>query len=749
MIIFEAIGSDILIRGRHTDGKRYEERRKYRPYFYAVDPEGEYTSLFGDKLKKIEVKHPGQMKTEKEKYSFKDIYEGDVTYINRYMIDCIPEIKNEPVRCAFLDIEVDDEGSYPDVAKADKLITAVCIYDSFKKKYHAFALRPPTFPGNDEIRKTDKRNTYIFNKEEDMLNAIVEFIHIYDFDIFWAWNGDAFDYPYLFRRIDDPKRFSPIKELDNRSGMPKGRVWLDLMWAYRKMLTSELESKGLDFVAKREGLGGKLEHEGRVSDLWKSDFEKFIDYNVHDVELMVGIEKAKKVLNYFNGVRKMTYCYWYDVRHNSRTLDFYILKKAHDAKIVMPNSARVTSYEPIEGARVIDPIPGLHNMVACVDVRSLYPSAIMLGNMSPETFDLNGQIKIGPGTFRSDVRGFVPTIVVDLWDYRQSVKKEMKSHPEGSKEHARLDELQTVIKFLLNSIYGILLMPKSRIFMRDIGAAITYFGRMFNIYMEGVARSFGVEIIAGDTDSLYFKVKSIEQAQEITDAINAGIPKFIEDNFGDPKYNIVYVEFEKVYLKAFFMGDESGGSVKKRYAGLVCYKDGHTVDPPVIDIKGFEAKRSDTPGFIRDLQKQVLLDILSNVNRKEITTKIATVRNDILNGKYPPEELAIPKGMSKLPHEYTKNIPPHVTGVIYSNAYLGTNIKRDKVKFVYVTGVPEKLPRTHVISFMDKMPSGFTVNYAEMAKTLIDLKFTNILVSMGWDLIELNGYTVQKGDAYW
>lgn len=744
MIIFEASGSDVIIRGRHSNGDRYQERRKYRPYFY-VKGDGPYKSLFGDKLKKIEVDHPANVK--QEKYKYPQSFESDVTYINRYMIDCIPELPKEPIRCAFLDIEVDDADGYPNLETADKQIISICIYDSFKKKYHIFALMPET--GDERVEKHGNTNFYYFNTEENLLNQVVRFVEIYDFDLFWAWNGDSFDYPYLFKRQGNPSLFSPMHDVDTRSGLPRGRVWMDLMWSYDKMMTTELESKGLDYVAKLEGLGGKIQHEGKVGELWRKDFQKFIDYNKHDVELMVQIEEKRGVLNYFDGVRRMTYSYWYDIRHNSRVLDFFMLKKAHQKGIVLSTMANVIESEKIEGARVILPKPGLHEMVAGVDVRSLYPSAIMLGNMSPETVDQQGEITIGPAKFSTKVRGFVPQVVEELWDYRQSIKKEMKTHEIDSEEYNRLDELQTVAKFLLNSVYGILLYPRSRIYKRELGAAVTYFGRTFNEYMERVALSFGVEIIAGDTDSLYFKVTSVEQAQEIANAINAGIPEFIRSNFGDDKYNIIYVEFEKVYKKLFFLGDEHGNAKKKRYAGTIFWKDGKVLDHVVMDIKGFDAARSDSPTFIRLLQKQILLDILNDVPRQEVVNKIRVIRDKILNGEYTGTELGIPKGMSKLPHEYTKNIGAHIRGVIYSNMYLGTNIKRDKVKYVYVSRSPSGYPETNVISFIDTMPEGFEPDYKKMEESLIHAKFVNIFSSMGWNMSELDGVTVVKGDAFW
>jgi len=743
MIIFESMGSDIIIRGRDSQGKRYSERRKYRPYFYVPKEDGEFTGLKGEKLEKIYCNHPAEVKKAKEVYP--KTFESDVTYINRYMIDQIPELPQEPIRCAFLDIEVYDLEGFPVIQSTSKKILSVSVYDSFKKKYHCFALQPVL--QDEQIIKNDDINLYLFNDEKRMLEKFIDFYEVFDFDITWAWNGDAFDYPYLFRRMllldIEISRLSPIQSVDKYSGYPRGRVWLDLMWSYDKLMTSELESKSLDYVAKREGVGEKIKHEGRVADLHRDNFDLFIKYNIHDVRLMVEIERAKGILNYFDAVRRLTYSYWYDIRHNSRVLDFYFLKKAHEKKIVLPCSYYGYNHEPVEGARVLDPVGGLHEMVAAMDVRSLYPSAILVGNMSPETIDENGSIVIGPTRFRSDVRGFVPSVVGEMWDFRQSLKSKMKNYEVGTKEYNKYDELQTVAKFLLNSIYGVLLAPFFRLYRPEIGAAVTYFGRTFNHYMEDTVLGFKKEVVLGDTDSLYFKIDSIEEGLEISKKVNDGIAEFIEQNFGDSKYNIIYVEFEKIYKKLFIMVD-----TKKRYAGVIFWK-GHLLPEPEMDIKGFDAKRSDSPEFIRTLQKDVLHDILYDIPKNQIISKIKELKDNILEGNYEPEKIAIPKGMSKLPHEYIKNIPAHVRGVIYSNMYLGTNIIRDKVKYIYVSSVPENLPDTHVISFLEKMPEGFEINNKRMAETLIDAKFESIFSNMGWEMTELEGISQIKGDQFW
>jgi len=770
MINIESLGRDLVIFGRDSEGKRYKkEICDFYPYFYVPNENGTFLSLYGDKLRKVVVDHPAEIS--KMRDNFERTYEADVTYQNRYLIDTFDEIPQEPVRTCFIDIEVRDDGKFPDVVKADKEILSIACYDSFKKKYFVFALDP-------EKRNEKRRITlggedvliFCLPREQEVLLKFIEFVEDFDFDLFLAWNGDAFDYPYIVNRMNvlgiDAASLSPIGILDRFSGKPKGRTWLDLMRAYRKMSTHELQSYGLDFVSNDELGKGKLnkdDDDGTVYSMWQKNFEKFLVYNINDVYLMKEIEIKRGIINYFDAVRRLTFSTWYDIFYNARVLDFYFLKKAKNWGFVLPTKRKKDdSYESVEGARVIQPTVGIKEWIGVGDVRSLYPTAILTCNMSPETRAtceedlITGKwIKVGTTNFRTDVRGFIPRVVEDVWDFRQSLKSEMKKYSINSPEYNKYNDMQTVAKFLLNSIYGVMLAPFFRLFSREVGAAVTYFGREANIWMEEKIKECDVDVIAGDTDSIFFTTgkENIKEASEfgaeIIEYVNGTLDDFCISKFGDAQYNRMFIEFEKIYKKVLFVGDEDGVAKKKRYAGLIVWNE-DILKEPYLEVKGFETKRSDTPSIYREMQKSILYEIVSTNNldksKEQICDLLKTWKSDIVKGKVPVEDIAIPKGMSKPIHEYTKNISAHIYGAMYSNKYLGSNIKKEKIKYVYVKSVPPGLPHTHVISFVEKCPEGFEIDYDKMANLLINDKIKTIFISLGWDMrdIEDNVNTLEK-----
>lgn len=742
-MIFDSVGNNVIIRGRQSNSERYQHTKKYESYFYVPSTEGTYMSIFGDRLAKITCA-PYEIKKISAGHS--KVFEDDVRMEIKYAVDHYTVIPEEPIRVCFLDIEVDDHDGYPDIEQSDKDIIAICCYDNFKKRYYSFILTPD---GNSrEMSRTKTGNIYYFKTEEDLIIKWTRYMHAMDFDVVTGWNLDGFDRPYLLNRMRflniNVDVLSPIGKFDEYMNKPKGVAWIDLMEAFKKVSLSELESYSLDYVSKHFLGEGKIEHAGHVGTLWKEDFDTFIQYNCKDVELLVKLNDYKGIIFYFDNIRRFAFCSWDSVFFNTRVLDSFFLKKAREYGVVLPHRPSKVSSDTIEGAIVISPVVGIHPNVACADVKSLYPTAIIVGNMSPETIDPDGDIVVGDVRFNSHNRGFVPRVVADLWDLRQSWKKEMRKYPVHSEEYDKWSNLQETCKQILNSCYGALLMSGFRLYRREIGAAITYFGRMTNKHMQEMIRNQGYEVIAGDTDSVFFSLKenNVKEGTEVIKTINDSFPKFCEDNFGSSEFCKIEVEFDKLYSTIFFIGDEKGRPVKKRYAGLISAIDGKYVDEPYMDAKGFDLRRSDSPAFIRELQKDTLQSILENKNKNEIVSNVRNIRMKIEQKKYTPAEIAIPKGMSKQIYEYTKNIPIHIRGIDYYNKYCGGKVKREKVKYIYVKRAPDGIPQTDVISFVDSAPEGFVYDYKKMAELLIDYKFANIFASMGWGIKELQNRTL-------
>lgn len=1163
MLCYESLGNQIVIRGRDENSNRYEKTIDYKPYFYITDKKGEYTSLYDDKLIRIECDDQYDLYAKRKKYN--STFESDVPHEIRYLIDNYTEIDKEPIRICFFDIETEDRDGFPDVKKADKPILSIAFYDNFTDKYTILITSPTKselikeceFDVDDEIITVN----YIECKtESQMLKTFMDLINVLDFDIFYAWNGGTknwqheggFDYPMLFNRIKRLKlpleTISPIKSIDKRSTFPNGRAFLDLMKAHRKLSTQELESYALDAVGDAELGIRKVYHEERIGDMWEHDLNKFSKYNLKDVYIMVKIEQNKGITDYFDTIRRTTFCKWDDLLWNSKVLDTYALKYAKKLNVVLPDKKRGNDTdESIQGARVLTPVVGIHKGCAVVDVRSLYPSAILTCNMSPETIiDENYAIdsnieycKVDDICFRTDIRGFIPLLIEEMWDLRQTYKKERDKHSSGSELYHKFDVMQTVAKMNLNSIYGVLLLKVFRLYSRDVGKSITYFGREYNKFMEkyvidsghkpvygdsvtkntkidivgkgriniqdlftqvdyekdgkeycnlkdvytptiddngkhvtknvpyvmrhktnkqifrvnfsdgkyvdvtedhsligfrtglhhtrkgsvktknrfinispldidtvnkrgisfigqqyfddleietvlpmecyrligyflgdgniqkmsngglqqfikytifgddvnsfiehylipnvnngyiesykisegngnckvifirgkivkyilehfqrerikyfnfellrmlpkykiadvirglmdsdgtisytekspnpkliyytsqkvwadnmvqllklcGVSsaisiikkeeykgiytanydyhhvriksikkyrdvinfnhirkknkldncklnqrnylfdfnyikiksvekieyndyvydievedthRFFANNILVSNTDSCCFKLHEstfnsrIEEAENLTKKLNDISDEWCKETWGSSKYNKLYLEFEQIYQTLITLPARDGTEAKKRYFGLVYYKDGVDLrNDPEMCIKGISSKRSDTPNLLRSFQKDIFKMVLLG-REDEAKTLVKQMYFDITNNKYTPEELAIPKGMSKAIDEYDGALPIHIRGAKYFNNYCGGNIKRDKIKYIYVQPSihPKGAPQTNVISFVDKFPSDFKPDFITMADKLLIYQYDTLFKVMKWDIDELKG----------
>ena len=173
---------------------------------------------------------------------------------------------------------------------------------------------------------------------------------------------------------------------------------------------------------------------------------------------------------------------------------------------------------------------------------------------------------------------------------------------------------------------------------------------VYDLHVADTHMFFANDILVHNTDSIAFKLKSpsyrgrVKEGQKVVDTINGAMDQWCEETWGSSQYNRMELEFELIYKKLLNVVKKGGEAGKKRSAGLVYYQDGIDMrDNPQLVVKGFNAKRSDTPEMMRDLQKEILIDIL-NGKGDVARTKLIKIRNNIANGVYSADELAIPKG---------------------------------------------------------------------------------------------------------
>jgi len=363
-------------------------------YAYRKSTNGIYKSIYGDKLEKI------------YKFNPKDpsLFESDVKLETRFLID-LYEDSDEPSeghRVVYLDIEVSTEGGFPNVEEADKEITAIAIYDSVSTKYTAFILDK-----EQKLQDFVKENVEVrsFTDEDSLLMHFLTKWEEIQPTISTGWNSDNFDMPYLFRRMkhivgpNNAKRLSPIQVAYvndwNKKVIVAGVTHLDYMTLYKKLNIKQEASYALGAIGKKIVGMEKIAYKGSLDDLYKADINKYIEYNLNDVQIIVALEKKLQFIELARAIcHKGHVPYeWYEM--SSRFIEgailMYLRRKGQVAKnkSLEGRDEYETQMEDneqgFEGAYVKAPTPGRYDWVFDLDLTSMYPNIIISLNLSPET----------------------------------------------------------------------------------------------------------------------------------------------------------------------------------------------------------------------------------------------------------------------------------------------------------------------------------------------------------------------------
>ena len=499
----------------------------FEPYAYRKSSNGQYMSLFGDKLEKVTY------------FSRDDasLFESDVPETTRILVDKYTDsdMVSTGHNILFFDIEVEMDSGTPDIEKAENEITSIALYFSNTKKYTVLVLDKD---GTASKTKLDDESVELVSclTEKDLLK---KFYDLYEGNlptIVTGWNCDFFDIPYLFNRTKNilgkktALRLSPIGEhffspYRNRYFFG-GVSILDYLTVYKKFTYTQLPSYALDAVSKKELGRGKVEYEGNLDELKKKDLKKFIEYNITDVELIVKLNEKLQFIDLVQGICHVGHVPYEDYVYSSKYLEGAVLTYLKRRNIVAPNkpadrqermaAVRESGEEKFIGAYVKDPIVGKYEWIYDLDLTSLYPSIIMSLNISPETkigkidnWDAEDYIKnkekdyIVDGEivskdlvekffkaynysiasngvlYKTDEKGVIPSILDEWFDKRVEYKDLMKKYgKEGDNEkYVFYKQRQLVQKILLNSLYGVLGLPAFRFYDIDNAEAVTLSGQ--------------------------------------------------------------------------------------------------------------------------------------------------------------------------------------------------------------------------------------------------------------------------------
>jgi DNA polymerase elongation subunit (family B) len=522
---------------------------------------GQYRSIYGDTLTKI--------------YKFKNddesLFESDVPETTRALVDMYSDSDDISTGHVVLtyDIECEMISGLPDPEEATNELTSIALHDSATNQYWVLVMDKS---GEMKERTTDKAIVIPFTDERDMLLKYLELYEMINPSIVTGWNIDYFDTPMLYNRIkrllgkQHADRLSPIGECFwspyRKRYFMAGVSYLDYISLYKIYNYGELPNYRLDTIGRLEIGMGKIEYQGNLDDLFREDIDKFVEYNLVDVEIVVKVDEKLQFIDLCRGICHAGHVPYEDFVYSSKYLEGAMLTYLRRKNLVAPNkpadrrekmqAIRDNKEEKFIGAYVKAPIVGKYDWIYDLDLTSLYPSIIMTLNISPETkigkindWDVQkfrrGDVDtyyIGDKSitkenlrkyldeskysiasngvlYRTDTVGCIPGIL-DLWfEQRVVYKDEMKKWGKaGDKDkYAFYHKRQLVQKILLNSLYGVLGLPAFRFYDIDNAEAVTLTGQVVIKSTANMANlKYNKELgtkdvdhnIYIDTDSVFF-----------------------------------------------------------------------------------------------------------------------------------------------------------------------------------------------------------------------------------------------------
>jgi DNA polymerase elongation subunit (family B) len=568
------------------DGNRIRCNVSHDPYLYVEDTKGDFTSIYNTKLKKKVFRNSYERSKWLRDSGVRRVFEN-LPPVQQYLLETFwrdnekPSFTEHPIKLCILDIETYSVDSFPNPEDPTHEVTLITCYDSLSKKFTTFGTKP--YCG------TNKNVDFVFCKTEpELFIKFIEYIKLDYPDIITGWNLEFFDMPYIINRCtrllgeEYTKELSPLgrvhfRDIMGKFGQQQKRYYIDgvsiidYIDIYKRFCFKEQDSFKLDNIGEIE-LGEKKVDLGGVSlaTLTDTEWDKFVDYNIQDVNIVVRLEEK---LQYLSLLRMLSYaglCTFEQAMGTLTVINGALCIKSREIGKIISTFIRNDPDNVNPGAYVAEPKHGFQEKVISFDANSLYPNVMISLNLSPETkvgkfekkddntfrvrhvsgksFEMTKEkfaefirteelaITKANFLFTQKFKGIVPLFVDHFYNKRVEVKKELQKYKvemsklkKGTDEYRKASDMadklnahQMCVKVLINSCYGYFGNKQAPIGDDDIAASVTLTGQavikesntLIKEYLKanvvGISDSKLEEsIVYNDTDSSYVSIKAL------------------------------------------------------------------------------------------------------------------------------------------------------------------------------------------------------------------------------------------------
>lgn len=643
------------------------------------------------------------------------LYEYDIPFIERFFLDnnlsnfkkikfvsednhllsyeVIGETNPSDLMFCTFDIEVlPPTNDFPN-PKFNEILS-ICVEDKFENKF-VFAFCPNMKDSLSVLKKEYESKIkgsqiFLFDNEVSLLSSFSECLSKIDPDIIFTYNGDSFDFEYIFKRyklltgndFTIGNRQIHFHNKGNKSVYIDGVIHFDV-YVLMRLLNhlGVFNFPRLDLNTLYPKLMNKsklsLPPQDMRSCFLNHDFFKIIVYNQDDV-----LATHDLALNYYSIVYEISRLINSPISDVLRTsvgamverrfMSYYI-----NNNLLIPNKpSSETISERVRykfsGAYVHPPISGLHKNIAVVDFRSYHISLLLSYNISPDTVDIEkdnsnkNPLFLGHSISTNHV-GFVPKLLKELLDSRIVVKEQMKGLSKDSQEYKSLYAKQYAQKILLASTYGYMGFSGARWYCKTCLEIMYHLVRTKIQDTITVFEEEGHQVIYGDTDSCFVHFQDLTKLKTTLDKINKSLP------------NDMYLELQDVYKSGLFVMARGNDKVAKKKYALLDFQGN-------LIIKGFEFVRRDWCPLVKETQRKVLELILDKEDPISSINYVRSVISDLREKKFPNSKLIIQSAVHKDLSKY-KTINPAMSAISFAKKQ-GHFIKNKGVVDFIITNYP-------------------------------------------------------------